>query len=208
MLHVADDMATNAEPNAESKAGPPENPDPFDPAALRLSQDFGAEIGVKKHLMRVPVRRPNRQEFFRVHPDEDYRIDTAILELKEDREIYLVAPDMRDELFGEIVPARIFTTINRQATVALWPCKLPGQDGRTNAWHESALQAAELAMKRWVRVGADMSLGAYQPFVAADDLPDPEWPDYTYRKLLEIGFGNQYIKSPDHPVIARLRGQV
>ena len=75
---------------------------PFDPEALRLTQDFGTEVGVKKHLTMVPVRKPNRQDFVRVHSEEEYRLDVAVLEIKEDRETYLVAPDMHAELFSEI----------------------------------------------------------------------------------------------------------
>ncbi len=181
---------------------------PFDPAALRLDQDFGAAIGVEKPLMRVPVRKPNRQEFVRVRAEDDFRLDTAVLELKEDREVYLVAPSLHGELFSEIVPVRLYTTINRQGVLTLWNCRLPGADGKTNPWHESAIQAAELAMTRWVRVASDMPLGAYQPFTAAAVLPDPDWPDYTLARLLEIAFRNAYIDDPDHPALQRLRGQI
>ena len=42
--------------------------DPFDPKRLRLSQRFANGADVKRALVTVPVRRPNGQEFFRVHP--------------------------------------------------------------------------------------------------------------------------------------------
>lgn len=105
-------------------------------------------------------------------------------------------------------PVRLFTTISRQGVVAIWPCKLPGADGRPNAWHDTALQAAELAMSRWTRIVADMGLGGYQPYTAAGDLPDPEWPEQTFPSLLKIAFGAFYIDRPDHPVIRRLQGLV
>jgi hypothetical protein len=181
---------------------------PFDPAALRLSQDFGAEVGVQKQLTMVPVRKPSRQDFVRVHPEESYRLETTILDLKEDREIYLVAAEMRDALLSEIYPVRLYTAINRRGMLALWPCRLPSIDGRTNPWHETALQAAELAMEKWVKVAANMSLGGYETFIATGDLQDPEWPDYTFEQLLEIAFRNHFIDSPDHPVIKRLRGEM
>jgi hypothetical protein len=73
-------------------ASAPAGPDPFDPAALRLSQGFAANIGVKKALLSVPVRKPDKSWFVRVHPDQNYRLQTAVIELKEDRggETYLV----------------------------------------------------------------------------------------------------------------------
>src|SRR3954449_9336406 len=77
-------------------------PNPFDPASLRLSQSFADTVGVKKLLTTVPVRKPNRQDFVRVHPDPSFRLSpAAIIELKEDREVFLVRPDMAVELPGE-----------------------------------------------------------------------------------------------------------
>ena len=74
-------------------------PNPFDPASLRLDQNFADTVGVKKLLTTVPVRKPNRQDFVRVHPDPAYRLTpAAIIELKEDREVYLVMPGMASEL--------------------------------------------------------------------------------------------------------------
>ena len=47
---------------------------PFDPASLRLDQTFTDGTAVKKLLTTIPVRKPKRQDFVRVHPDADYRI--------------------------------------------------------------------------------------------------------------------------------------
>ena len=113
-------------------------PDPFNPESLRISQDFVAAAGVKQVLATIPVRKPNRQDFVRVHPGEDYQLTTVIIELKDDRESYLVTPDLRDELTGEVIPVTLFLTVNRQSVVSFWPCKLPDPSGRVNAWHESA----------------------------------------------------------------------
>jgi hypothetical protein len=185
-------------------------PDPFDPAALRLSQDFGAEIGVQKVLIKVPVRKPVRQAFFRVHPDPAFSLDTAVIDLKigADRDVYLVAPELRPQLVDEIVAIRLFTVIDRQGTVTLWPCRLAGPDGRLNTWYETALQAAELAKSRWIRITADQSLGGYQPHAASGALPEPEWPDVTFEELLKLAFKDRYIDSLDHPVVKTLRGLV
>jgi len=187
-----------------------ENPvaDPFDPAQLRLSQDFGAATGVKKILSTVPVRKPDRQWFVRTHPDEAFQLTTAVLDVKEDRETYLVDPSLWNELPGEIIPKILFTTINRQGVVFLWPIRLPGEEGRIDEWNRSALDGAQRAREKWIRIVANMSLGANEIFEATAELPEPEWPDEDFRALLEIAFRNRYIESPDHPVIRRLRGEV
>ena len=184
----------------------PHGGEKFDPARLRLSQDFTAQVGVKKELLTVPVRKPNRQDFVRVHPDEAYRLSTAVLELKEDRETYLVDPSLLSELPGEVVPMTLFTAINRQDVLFLWPVRLPGESGRINEWHRSAAEAAGRARDQWIRVAANMSLGAYEVFVATGDLPGPVWPDKEFEELLKIAFQDRFIDSMDHPVVQRLRG--
>ena len=195
--------------NPDLHASETETPDPFDPAALRISQDFAAAAGVKQVLTTIPVRKPNRHDFVRIHPSEDYQLTTAIIELKEERgEIYLVPSDLRDKLIGEVILATLFLAINRQGVVFFWPCKLPDPSGRANAWHESALAAVHAARGKWIRVQSDMSLGAYRIFEAIGELPDPDWPAVNMRDLLEIAFkGGKLIDSIDHPVLKRLRGE-
>ena len=105
--------------------------DPFDIAALRLDQSFIQDGGAKKLLTTVPVRKPNKQDFVRVHPDKAFREAFAIIELKDDREAYLLLPEVARSLPNEFFMAMVFTAINRQGVVFLWPVKLPGPDGKT-----------------------------------------------------------------------------
>jgi len=137
---------------------------PFDPSHLRLSQDFATNIGVKKVTNSVPVRRPDRQWFVRTHPSEDMRLETAVIELKDDRETYLVSPEMRNELPGEVAPKMLMAAINRQGTLFLWPIRLPGEDGRHDEL-ERALEV-ELAM------GVGVELPQSRQELAGALLPD------------------------------------
>ena len=86
--------------------------------------------------------------------------------------------------------------------------KLPGPDGKYNEWHRSSAEAAEIAMRKWVRLTANMSLGAYEVFEATGDLPEPTWPDLPFQEILKIAFRDHIIDSVDHPVVQRLRGAV
>ena len=115
---------------------------PFDPASLRLDQDFASTLGVRKVLTTVPCRKPNRHEFVRVRPAEEWRLETGIFEDKTNREVYLVRRDLWPELAGEVYPVCLFLTVNRQSDVFFWPVKLPGADGKSNVWNDSALAAA------------------------------------------------------------------
>lgn len=184
--------------------------DPFDPARLRLSQDFAATLGVKKALLTVPIRKPGKAEFVRVHPGADYRIETAVLELKDEREIYLVDPDLRDELATEATfgARAFFTGMTRQGVLFLWPVRLPGADGKIDEWSRSMLEAVQMATKSWVRVTSNMALGAYEVFEASASIAEPKWPDLTFRAILKIAFKDRYIDSLDHPILQRLRGEI
>ena len=66
--------------------------DIWSPEALRIDQPFLNVGAAKKLLTTVPVRKPNKQDFVRVHPDVPYRLTVGLIELKENRETYLVLP--------------------------------------------------------------------------------------------------------------------
>jgi len=185
-------------------------PNPFgDLSAFRLDQSYADTVGVKKLLTTVPVRKPGRQDFVRVHPDPMFRLTpAATIEVKEDREIYLVTPTMAQVLPGEFSTVTLFTAINRQGTLHIWPVKLPNPDGRQNEWHRSAAEAAERAMRKWVRVTSSMSLGAYEIFEASGELPDPVWPECSFQEILKIAFRDRIVDRPDHPLVQKLQGIV
>ena len=186
------------------------SPDPFDPASLRLSADFSASAGVKKALLAVPVRKPDKSWFVRVHPDEAYRMPVAVIELKEDREIHLVAKTLWPDLAAEAMfkPKMLATAINRQGVLFLWELNLPRADGRVDEWSRTALEAVDMATKGWLRVAANMSLGAYDVFAATGQLSEPEWPTIPFKELLRVAFKGRFIDSLNHPVLRRLRGEV
>jgi hypothetical protein len=199
------------DPAALEATGPQTpGPDPFDPASLRLAPDLGAGIGVKKAILKIPVRKPSKGAFCRVHPSADYRLATAVLDPDDGtREIYLVAPQLRPALVGEptLKPVLLATAIDRQGVLFLWPAGLPKGDRDYDAW-SSMRQAIDLAARRWVRVVWSDGLGAYEVSYAASELGEPEWPDLKFPDILRIAFKERFITSLDHPVLRKLRGEV
>jgi hypothetical protein len=197
--------STNGQPEPPAAA-----PDPFDVNRLRLSQDFAAVCGVKKHRLTIKVAKPSKEWFVRTHPDPAYRVQTAVLELKDDKDrpIYWVDPSIWPHLVDEPTfgPRVLYTAINRQRDLFFWPVRLPGIDGKLDDWSESAIKAAEMAKTSWVRVVAKMSLGAYEVFEATATVPEPEWPTEPVADLLRVAFKSKLIDSLDHPVLQQLRG--
>ena len=194
------------ENNRAGKEAPSSAPDPFDLSNLRLSQSFTETAGVKKLLTTVPVRKPSPQDFVRVHPDPQMRGNFPLVELKDEREEYVIAGPLVAELVGEFVSKTLYTAISRQGVVSLWPVRLPDPDGREMEWHRSAREAAEMAMSRWVRIKSNRALGAYEIFEAQGCIAEPGWPDLNFQEIIRIAFRDRLITSLDHPVIKRLRG--
>lgn len=183
--------------------------DPFDVEALKAAPPT---VSAAEHvLVSVAARRPNRQEFFRVHPDPAYRVDATVLEYEgvDGRQIYFIPPAMRSYVPEEAKAVRIFTCVSKQGVLFLWPAKLPSADGMGRSWHESALAIAEKAEGQWVKMVGNRLAGAYEAFVANGDLGLPQWPTEPLGDLLRKAFsGERLIDSPDHDVLRALRGEL
>lgn len=174
--------------------------------ALRLSPDAAAVDGTTEILSHVPIRKPNRHEFFRTRLEPEFCLDTGIFEDKEEREIFFVTPQMREALAGEVKPVLLVQTITRQGVLLFWPLKLPTEGQRHNGWMETAKEAAELARTKWVRIAADMGLGGYRIYQAEGELSAPVWPDKPLQEILKIAFRDRIVDGENHPVVRRLRG--
>src|SRR5262245_32301461 len=66
--------------------------DPFDPAQFRIDPNAESAIGIQKVITTIPVRKPNKTDFVRVPPGEEYRLDTYLIEIDADKETYLLHP--------------------------------------------------------------------------------------------------------------------
>ena len=185
--------------------------DPFNLEALRAAPDLET-VSVEKILTTVPVRRPGKNDFFRVHPGDNFVIDNYVLEhdTDQDRTTYWVTPNLRDALGDHLRKVRLFTCIDKRANVFLWPAKLPTVDGSRAAqsWYASALQAAEEAKKVWVKIMGNRAIGAYEIIRARGDLGDPQWSDHSFEDLIKLAFRENLIDSMEHPVIRDLYGEI
>ena len=134
--------------------------------ALRLSPDAAAVAGTIEILSHVPIRKPNRHEFVRTPSDPAMWFGTGVFIDKQEMETFMIAPNMREALVGEMKPVLLVLTMTRQGVLLLWPLALPTEGQRHNGWAETAREAAELAKTRWVRLAADMGLGGYRVYQA------------------------------------------
>ena len=187
----------------ESNPGVETPDDEFDLESIRMSQAYGKQISVKKLLTTVPVRKPNKTQFFRTHPK--YRMDVHLLKYGETDELYVVKPGVLAAVFELAKPYRLVLTVDRIGTAFIWPLAIPDEE-RPLDWHKSAMEADFEAQKGWVRMASNQALGAYEISKALGELPEPEWPSESWNKLVGVGFRQKIIDTPEHIIIQKLQG--
>jgi len=187
--------------------------DPFLPENLVLPQEYLDQTMTTTLLTTIPVERPNDQEFIRVHPDESYRLVAALIAHQDERGArYLVHPTFLPHI-GNIKYhlERLYLYTTRQGKLAFWPIKVP-KDHRENTWLESAVAAAEEAMKNWICIATNQHSKSYVTSKAMGDFPEPDWLQITQGKplyeLLRIAFKDRLILNERDPVIQKLRGLI
>ena len=183
------------------------NKDPADTdmlSRLRISQDFGGKAGTRKLVTTIPIHPPKKPEFIRVHPTMQAML---VWTLMDEQLIFVVTNDIADSLPGLVVAKELVASITRQGTLFLWPLRVPGEHGRTDNWLTSAREAAVHAVHKWVRVQANMDLGAFEIYEAMGAIPDPEWPQLSMDEIVRIAVKGRVIDTLDHPVLRKLRGE-
>ena len=108
LVDVQEAATANAEEQLETKDGadPAEAADDAWLASIRLRQDYAETVGVEKVLLTVPFRKPNKDEFFRVHPSPKHRLDVTLVEFKTERELFVVLEAVEPALIELATPAR------------------------------------------------------------------------------------------------------
>ena len=136
--------------------------DPFDLSNIAVASVTAEDLGVEKPILMVPVDKPSRQDFFRTHPDPEFRIEARVLKLEAERETYLVTCDVWPSIPGETKLVRLVPYLARSGGIGLWPVSLPDDllGKRDTAWGVTARKAAEIAESKWVRMQANMAARA------------------------------------------------
>jgi hypothetical protein len=181
----------------------------WDLNALRLEQNFEEIVGAQPVIAAVAVRKPRAQEWFRVHPAENWRLPTTILQLKEERDSYLIHPKLRPQLWEEIQPIRLYTAISRQNEVFIWPIRLSKGDGKIDRFIETDLAAVKAAERSWTRRYWIAEANMHKILIAKNLSEEPLWPtDVDFREIIKIAFKDRFIDDLAHPVLKRLRGEL
>lgn len=190
---------------AESKI----KPNPFDPSRFRVvaSSDLGGVA--RKVITHIPVAKPSKQQFVRVHPGVENQMECCLLKLDTDQRPYLVAPEVSHLIGIDIKSVCLRLAIDRQGNVSLWPVPREASGGNDSNWHLSHRQIAKAAETKWIRMVSNLVVGAYEMLEAGGVVPEPTWPDMSFAQLLEIAFGGGHlVETRDHPAIKQLKGEL
>lgn len=177
-----------------------------DPSKLLLSASFA--ITTEKVVLQIPVKRPNKQDFFRIHSDRANWPRVLLLTDEATREVFLVSPTLHHAVANLAMPFVLYPYLTRAGDLGLWPVRSPGPDGRSNDWWDSAHAAAEYAVDHWIRL--ESGPGRYVPYRAVNEggFPEPIWPKNALSDLLRLGFEHRLIQSGDHALLKKLRGEI
>jgi hypothetical protein len=181
--------------------------DATDFESLWLDSGLGDGI-TDTHYHSVPVDKP--KDFFRVHPDREYRrraeIYTHKIESAVEETHYILAPFMQGRI-PEARPCTLVTVVYRDGSPRLWPIKFPRDGEKDNEAWRTARVAARIGIDRWVKLvwvrrayeTRDAQLG-YAPDPDFSKLP-------SFNDLVKIAFGEHgIIKDTDHPIYRELFG--
>jgi hypothetical protein len=173
--------------------------------ALRII-DPASLSGDVEHLAHIYVRRPKKDEYFKVNPDPTMTLTTLTWTDPDEGDVYFVTPSARDIMAESGRVVTLMLCQSRQRVNFIWPVSADTRSGGGRGWAESARAAALIAQTRWIKIRGDRPSGMYQVFEAADQAGTPEWPERAFSDLLKLGFKDRLISSSDHPVVRRLQG--
>ena len=155
-------------------------------ASLRI--DPTQTVAAVKVLTAIQVRKPPKHEFIRVHPE--WELNVSAIELKDDLDagLFIVSPNMTPVFRQRARPYVLRPYITRASVLKLWPIRLQGADGKTNAGTCPQLRRRPRKTLLGPRRGK-RKRGRVQVFEAVHQPPDPEWPaDLTLGQMMKLAF--------------------
>jgi hypothetical protein len=204
---------TTVKPNSGNSGTPCITPinvgEPADAASLAIDQkhleDF-LQTDMKPGV--VECKRPPKATFFTVRKEAPQGVwqDRAFYFLlePEGRDPYLVPPEIANKKKEDEDTIRAVLLV-RYVTMAgeegLWPLKINPQEGKSNRWNTSAMNALRVAENgAWVRL---ISKGEYRIQVSQRTMTDvpPRFSERTFNELVNAAFPpDRVINSLDHAI--------
>ena len=99
---------------------------------FRMASASLTNVETEKLITHVPVGKPNKQKFVRVHPDQAFWFECAILKLEDEQRPFLVTPEIASLIVQDIKLVVLRLTTDRQGNLSLWPIPPVPEEGEEN----------------------------------------------------------------------------
>jgi len=181
--------------------------DEFSPENLRVLNKIDLRDLVCTELVELSARKPQKDEWFRVHPD--YQQQGGILEIFSENKVFWVSKGMQSQVAHD--PCFTFRIcvlcVTRQGVPFIWPLKTDVAAGGTGDKYVRIPFAAMVhGREKWTRLYWSQEKREHQ--VETSDLLDaPKFPDKPFSELLKLAFKDAVISTADHPAILNLKGK-
>lgn len=179
-------------------------------SGLDISQFVDVKVdpneNIMKEILTIPVlAKPNKQSFFRTHPE--FETKAYIIEWEDERNAaYIVLPKMLPYVDDQAKPYILYLCTYPNGTIFLTSIKQPNEDGNWNEWHRSKTEAIIKAKKEWIRLIPDKKAQGYNVQIAKGDYGVPKWPELSMNEIIAIAFKDRHISDVNHPKIKQLAG--
>jgi hypothetical protein len=206
------DMPTK--PKSDTPAGPKlvvDNEEALDEDEKEfraLRQELpGVQGGSAAGIVAISVgKAPNKNAFFRTHPDFHPIIPIVDLEVGMEKQFFAVTPSMVEPLASigiSVTNHTLYLTMTSTGSVRIVPVRCANSDGEQNEWSRTKELGLRAGMKSWVRLYADQENKCYQVFPApVGRFADAVWPELSHAKVFRLGFRDKgrLIDSTQHPL--------
>ena len=148
----------------------------------------------RKIILHVPVTKPAKQRYVRVHVIDEYHFDCAVLNLEGEDRPFLLSPEIAQAIAKDAKRVTLKLAIDRQGEPFPLASTAVPEEVNDNPWNQSQREVADLAEEQWVRLTSNRSVGCYEPIVAQGDIPEPVWPEMSMDEILQSHLG-QHMSS-------------
>ena len=203
---VDENQPSSAENNNQNTENvTPKKQDIFDDLAA-LGRPLDEIIASEKILTALPVQKPKGEMWVRLHPSIQTRV--YVYEAKDERSWYIVLPSMVEPMRDFVRYVQMSLAVTYAGVPFVWPVPIP-TESKSYQSYVTALHAAELAQKEWIRIfwkGND-----YEVYRRPSAKVEPVWPTEITNASEMLRFaakagGFEVIDSMDHPVVRGLLG--
>jgi hypothetical protein len=155
------------------------------------------------------AKKPDKNEFFRTHPDFYAVVPIVDLEVGMERQFFAVTDEMVEALASigiSVTNHRLYLTVTSQGAVKIVPVRGADMDGEQNEYDHTREIGLLKARDEWVRLYTDQANHCYKVFPAPETrFADPQWPALKPAKIFKLAFRDKgrLIDSEQHPLFQR-----